>query len=348
MIHIIGTGPAGLIAGLFLLEEGYDVVIFEKNKHIISSACGEGCDFSSLNLLPFDSSKYIEREIEGIKFHFRDKYFYINYKAVVLNRQKWMEGMANEFMNRGGKIKFSNKVKKIDDKFIYTNEGKIEYDICIGADGPLSITRNYVGSNCMNFVGCEYEIEGKIETNYLEFYLDKEYSSYYAWVFPKKESMNVGLIGKFSLLDKFLKDKGINGKIIKKQAGIIPYGIKKLVKNNVVLIGDAACMANPFSLGGISPLIYASKILAKNIVNLEKYEKEIKKHEMTSQIFMKGKKAVEKLRNEDMEMIFKYINGKEIKQIKYRDLLHLLLHPILLIKAYNISKALTHSIKWGW
>ena len=349
MIYIVGAGPAGLSTGLFLIEKGYKVTILEKEDRIKSTACGEGCDLQSLKMLPFDSSPYFERIVEGIKFIFNEKFFYARTDGVVLNRQKWMEGMAEEFIKRGGKILLSNKVEKIDDNFIYTSKEKIEYDLCIGADGPLSAVRKYIGEDCLFEIGSEYEMKYRMEENYLEFYLSKKFSHHYAWKFPKKETINVGIIGKFSMLDYFLNKLKIDGEIVSKKVGMIPYGgMKTLVKNNVALIGDAACMANPFSLGGISPAIHAAKILAKNIVNLKKYEEEIKAHPIMDDILMKGKKAVEKLNDGEMEIAFKRINGKEIREIKYGDIKHLFLHPIATMKFYRIAKALIHSLKWGW
>ncbi len=349
MIHIVGAGPAGLIASLFLLEKGYEVEIFEKNKEIKSSACGEGCDLKSLAELPFDSLPYIERKVNEVRWFFRDKTFYVKTEGCVLNRQKWMEAMAKEIMERGGKINFGKKVVGIDNNYIYFDDGKIKYDICIGADGPASVIKDYVGNEYDCKIGCQYEIKHHMKENRLEFYLDKKFSSYYIWIFPKKESINVGLIGKFSMLDEFLKWKGIEGEILKKQAGSIPCSLpKKLVKNNVALVGDAASITNPFSLGGLTPIIYASKILADNIENLSKYEKEIKKHPMCNPIFLKGMKAAESITNEEMEIIFNRINGKNIMKVKWRDVMPLLRKPSLFIKMYHLGKAMLNSMKWGW
>jgi len=349
MIHIVGAGPAGLIASLFLLEKGYEVEIFEKSKEIKSSACGEGCDLKSLAELPFDSLPYIERKVDEVRWFFRDKTFYVKMDGCVLSRQKWMEGMAKEIMERGGKINFGKKVVGIDDNYIYFKNGKIKYDVCIGADGPAAVIKHYVGNEYNCKIGCQYEIEQYMKENHLEFYLDKKFSSYYTWIFPKKKSINVGLIGKFSMLDEFLKWKGIKGKILRKQAGLIPCSLpKKLVRNNVALIGDAGSITNPFSLGGLTPIIYASKILADNIENLERYEKEIKKHPICNPIFLKGSRAAESITNEEMEIAFNKINGKDIMKVKWRDVMPLLRKPSLFIKMYYIGRAMMESMKWGW
>ena len=64
MIYIVGAGPAGLITGLFLIDIGYDVKIFEKNREIRSTACGEGCDEKSLKKLPFDYEEAIAKKLK--------------------------------------------------------------------------------------------------------------------------------------------------------------------------------------------------------------------------------------------------------------------------------------------
>ena len=350
MIYVIGAGPAGLAAGLFLIEKGYDVKIFEKNAAIKSTTCAEGCDLSSLKLLPFDSTPYISKKVRGVKCIFGNKYFYVSMEGVVLNRQKWLEEMAKEFIERGGKIELNAKVKKLDDEYLYTNDDKIRYDICIGADGCRSVAKEYFGNKYEYKIGCQYEIEYDTSSmNFLELYFDKNYSTYYAWIFPKRSSINAGVIGKFAQLDKFLMDRGIEGKILKKQAGLIPCSLpSKLASKKIALIGDAAAITNPFSLGGIAPAIQAAKMLTENIENLEKYEKKLKAHPICSPILLKGKKAVEELNNEETKILFDCVHGKELSRMRARDFASLIFKPSLIIKAYYIAKALLHSLEWGW
>jgi len=333
-----------------LIDRGYDVKIFEKNREIRSTACGEGCDEKSLKKLPFDYEEAIAKKVKGIKMFFGKWFFYVDVDGIVLNRQKWLEKMAHEFLKRGGEIEFSKKVEKNDNKYIYINGEKEKYEICIGADGPFSVIKEYFGNTYNYMIGCQYEIEYDTENmDYLEFYTDRKFSHYYAWIFPKEKSINVGLIGKFSMLDKFLRYKNIKGKIIKKTGGAIPVGsVQRIADKKVALIGDAACLTNPFSLGGLSPIIYAAEILARNINDLEKYEKEIKKHPILNPVLIKGMETIFKTEEKEMEMFYKKINGKELKEIKFWDLFHLLWHPSTLLKMYKIYKAFCHSLKWGW
>lgn len=141
------------------------------------------------------------------------------------------------------------------------------------------------------------------DKDYLEFYFDKRFSSIYSWVFPKKDTLNVGLIGKFNQLNAFLGFLGLSGyTILKKEAGAIPVsGVpKKIVDGNMTLMGDAASMTNPLSCGGLTPIIHASSLLARNIDNLEKYQKKIKKHPMAHPIFLKAKNTLENAKDDGL------------------------------------------------
>lgn len=349
MVYVIGAGIAGLTTSLFLIEKGYEVEILEKNEGIKSSACAEGCNFYSLEILPFNFKPFISKKVDGIKLFFGEKYFYIKIEGAVLEREKLMEKMAEEIVEKGGKIKFCEEVVNVDDEFIYTRKRKIKYDVCIGADGPLSVVKNYFGNKYEYKVGCQYKIKfDASDMNFLEIYFDKNFSNYYSWIFPKENTINVGLIGKFQKLDKFLKEKEIEGNILKKQAGLIPCSFpQKIADEKIALVGDSASITNPFSLGGISPAIHAGKILSENVENLKEYERKVM-HEICNPVLIKGRKAVENLRKEEMEILFKKISGKEIGEIKIKDFLHLILHLCLFRKACYISKSLIHSLKWGW
>ncbi|MEA2054784.1 MAG: hypothetical protein U9O96_06760 [Candidatus Thermoplasmatota archaeon] len=114
--------------------------------------------------------------------------------------------------------------------------------------------------------------------------------------------MNIGLAGKFRQLNDFLDFLGLKRDIVKKEAGAIPIsGIpKKIVEGNMALIGDAASMTNPLSGGGISPIIYVSAILSKNIYDLEKYEKDIKNHPMFCAVVSKAKDVLVNAKNSEL------------------------------------------------
>ena len=94
----------------------------------------------------------------------------------------------------------------------------------------------------------EYVLEGVEDDGFLHMYLDKEYTSHYAWVFPHKSTTKVGLIGKFAQLDRFVESlgaSGIKGGIVRRNASLIPCGKHRLYENGILYLGDSARMCNP-------------------------------------------------------------------------------------------------------
>ncbi len=352
-VVIVGGGPAGLITGLCLLKRGISPLILEKNAEISSTACAEGCDLTSLKQIPFDSSQHISKEVDGAEFIFPGSYsFSSTRKGAVLDRNRWLRGMAAEFAGKGGVIKANARVKSIGSNVIFLENGdNVAYDILIGADGPFSIVRKHMGIPQELLAGVQYKIKCNTSNiDHLQFYFDKRFSSHYSWVFPKKEYLNVGLAGKFSQLDIFVDFLGLKGKILKKEVGAIPVGgiPGKIVKDNIALIGDAASMTNPLSGGGIAPIIYASDILSRNVYNLNIYEVEIKKHPMFHAAILKAKNVLMKATNTEMGKMGKVVDGKVFEETRYSDLLGMTRYPLLVPKILLLSKGVIMTMRWGW
>jgi len=171
-VVIVGGGPAGLITGL----------------KIKSTACAEGCDIASLKQIPFDSSPYISKNVEGTEFLFPGGYsFSSSGKGVVLDRNRWLKGMAEEFVRGGGIIKTGARVLSVDKgRIILKNGEKMAYDVLIGADGPFSVVGQYLGNKQEVLSAVQYKIEcDTSEVDYMKLYFDKRFSPHYSWVFPK-------------------------------------------------------------------------------------------------------------------------------------------------------------------
>ena len=352
-VVIAGGGPAGLITGLKLLEKGISPIILERKAEITSTACAEGCDIASLKQIPFDSSPYISKDVEGTKFLFPGGYsFSSSRKGVVLDRNRWIKGMAEEFAGRGGIIKTGAGVISIDEGMaILKNGERMAYDVLIGADGPFSVVGKYLGNKQEVLPAVQYKIEcDTSEIDYMKLYFDKRFSPHYSWVFPKDRVLNVGLAGKFSQLDNFVKFLGLDGKIIKKEAGAIPVsGLAHIIAGrNIALIGDAASMTNPFSGGGLTPIIHASSILSENIDNLKNYEQEIKKHPMSDPVLVKAKNLLMELTNRELEKMGKLVDGRSYEEMRFSDILRAAFHPMLIPKMLAFGKAIVISMKWGW
>ncbi|MFH1643859.1 MAG: NAD(P)/FAD-dependent oxidoreductase, partial [bacterium] len=132
------------------------------------------------------------------------------------------------------------------------------------------------------------ELDKEIDTSSAKIYLDAEkFPQGYAWIFPKSnKTANVGLVGNINSekFEKFSTDivKKNYGhfKILENRSGVIPFGGARfaIAKDNILLIGDAAGLADPIFLGGINQAMWSGQIAAECILNngVELYESKIK------------------------------------------------------------------------
>ncbi len=351
-VVVVGGGPAGLITGLRLIEKGISPLVIERRGDMSSTACAEGCDAASLGEIPFDSSPYVSKYIEGARFFFPKGYsFSSSRKGAVLDRSRWLRGMAKEFVERGGEIKNARVTAVYENEIVLGNGERVNYDILIGADGPFSLVSKYLGNKQEVLLAVQYRIEcDTSDMNLMELYFDRRFSSHYSWVFPKSGMVNAGLAGDFSQLDDFVDFLGIEGKVIKKEAGAIPVsGIaNKVAEGKMALIGDAASMTNPLSGGGLTPIIHASSILAANIDNLKNYEREVKKHQLASPALVKAKNLLMKLTNRELEEMGRMVDGRTFEEMRFSDILGMMRHPLLIPKMFTLGRGLVITMKWGW
>jgi len=295
--------------------------------------------------------------VKRVKFFFpgNTRSFILDKAGAVLKRTEWLAGMANGIKLKGGEIRPGAEVAGVGESYIQLkDEERIDYDILIGADGPNSLIARYLGIKHKFLVASQCKVTFDTSNlDYLEFYLDKKFSPAGSWIFPKDKVINVGMQGDFEHLDAFLRYKGLDrNEVIEREAGVIPItGIQNLAHHNVALIGDSASMPNPASGGGLSPIIYASRILARNIRNLKNYEREIKEHPIAAPVLLKARHILLELTNKDLANIGNFLTGIEggeihslsgINIIKYRSLVPKLENLLTLCKAMGISMC------YGW
>ena len=355
-VVIVGAGPAGLITALNLLRQGINPLILDKGSEVKSTACSEGCSLQSLSQIPFNSKPYMSRILKGVKLVFPGGSVDLVAKAcAVLDRTSWLRGMAEEVRRRGGQLKLDSEVVDIGGDSIRLKNGEnIGYHVLIGADGPNSAIAGYLGIRHKLIAASQYQLAlDTSNMDYIEFYFDKRFALGYPWIFPKVGVANVGIEGDFALLDAFLRYRGLDKQpIVKKESGAIPSsGIGKLVQQNIALIGDAASMPNPTSLGGLTPIICASQILARNINNLQAYEIEVKNHPMANPILLKPRHALMNFSNRDLANIGKFLAKVRQGEAPYPQLMKIGKYPSLILKLNKlrtIYQAGRITADYGW
>ena len=132
-------------------------------------------------------------------------------------------------------------------------------------------------------------INGDFDESTVELHFGSCAPGGYAWVFPKKNGANIGL----GIQKKYSKAKNLkffaerfyskyDGEIIYQGSGALPMAgsLKTMVKNNKLIVGDAAGMVLPSNGAGISTSMIgariAGQVVAEHILNdlpLTEYER---------------------------------------------------------------------------
>ncbi|MBI3110910.1 MAG: NAD(P)/FAD-dependent oxidoreductase, partial [Ignavibacteriales bacterium] len=147
---------------------------------------------------------------------------------------------------------------------------EIRARVVIGADGVESRVGKWAGidTTChiRDMESCaQMTLSGiELEPDILDFYFgDHIAPGGYLWVFPKgKDIANVGIgvnvedakeKSAIRYLDEFIRQRYPSAAVLTRIAGGVPCAktCDELLKNNVMLVGDAAHQVNPVSGGGI-------------------------------------------------------------------------------------------------
>lgn len=294
-VVVIGAGPAGSVAARFAAENGASVLLLERDRESgIPVRCAEGV--SEAGIKPFIKldDKWIAARIGIARLHSPNGETAImrnNGLGFVLERRLFDTALCDLAVQYGAD--YMTKADAIDliwqDKKIcgvkFNNLGKIQEvscDIVIGADGVESRVGRWAGIDTAvrleDIDTCvQYTLSGiDVDDDCCDFFFGNQVSpGGYIWIFPKsKNTANVGIgiaghlageKGPREYLDKFVSKHFPKAKINYTVFGGVPTAatLKEIVKDNIMLVGDAARQVNPITGGGIVQAMIAARIAGK-------------------------------------------------------------------------------------
>jgi digeranylgeranylglycerophospholipid reductase len=282
-IIVVGAGPAGSTAARYAAAGGAKILVLEKDRDVgYPVRCGEAVSHDGVIQfiqpdpkwiastvtkfrLVAPNGKSVVPRLDGAGYVLERRIF--DYELAKLAAKEGAEIVTKAYvydlLREDGKIagvRALIKDKKID----------IRSKIVIAADGVESRVGKWAGidTTChiRDMESCaQMTISGiDVEEDVLDFYFGDDVSpGGYLWVFPKgKDSANVGLglsveeakkKSAIKFLEEFIAKKYPHAAVLTHIAGGVPCAATcdKIVKENVVLVGDAAHQVNPVSGGGI-------------------------------------------------------------------------------------------------
>jgi len=388
-VVVVGGGPAGSITAKFAADSGAKVLIVERRREVGSPVlCAEGISrrIDKYNIIK--KGNWIASNMDGARI-FSPNRTIVKLAAdiagsetgYVLNRELFDKELAKSAIKSGAKImlntcaidliKEKQQIKGVKVRH-FEDEIAIEADIVVGADGVESKVGRWAGLQTtlkpFDLETCaQYTLSNiELESSYCDFYLGKKIApGGYVWVFPKGKdiaNVGIGILASLSkpglalkLLDKFIKSdpKLKDGEPIRFLAGAVPVAEPiKAVKDNIVLVGDAARQVDPITGGGLMASVEAGKAAGETIgeaVKQQKYDAEFLKsyEEIIEKTLYKKlkrnyvvKEILLDMQDKTLNMLADSLKDYNFDELSTLSLLKALVakHPSLLIKLKPLLK----------
>ncbi len=313
-VIVVGAGPAGSTAARYAAAGGAKVLMLEKDRDVgYPVRCGEAVSHEGVAQFIKPDPKWIASSVskfrliapngssvlpklDGGGYVLERRIF--DYELAKLAANEGVEVITKAYvydlLREDGKIvgvKTLIKDQKVD----------IRSKIVVAADGVESRVGKWAGMDTTCHIrdmeSCaQMTLSGiEVDPDVLDFYFGDEVSpGGYLWVFPKgKDTANVGLglsveeakkKSAIKFLHEFVDRKFPKAAMLTHIAGGVPCAKTnpEIVKENVILVGDAAHQVNPVSGGGIisgmiggmiGGQVAAEAIIKGEISHLREYSK---------------------------------------------------------------------------
>jgi len=384
-IVVVGAGPAGSMAARAAAREGASVLLLDKRRELgVPVQCGEALNedvlkeldirldprwaLSKTNAVKLVSPSGIEVRIAERKV--------VGKIGYILDRKIFDKHLTTLAAKGGADIVVGTLVDGLileDGKpkgvRVRGANGRLEVraEVIIAADGVGSRVARWAGLNTYLKLddietGVQFQMVGiNFESpSMMEYYFGNKIApGGYCWVFPKGEDMaNVGLGILGSRAERrpieYLRDfvarmpSLSKGKIIEINAGGVPVGgpIKQTVKDNLLVVGDAARQVNALTGGGIDSAMragnIAGEVAAKAVAEGDTSEKRLSEYEkrwrelMGKRLerYLKAKNVLVSLTDDDLDRLAKALSEVKFDKISLTDMLRVLIkaHPKLFWK----------------
>ncbi|MFW9961011.1 MAG: geranylgeranyl reductase family protein [Candidatus Thorarchaeota archaeon] len=304
-VVVIGAGPAGSTASRYLAKKGLKVCLIDKDSFPRDKPCGGGFSTSLIEEFPY-LKKRTDDFLKGTArvgvLHSPNRHVILRGKVDmamalridfdnVLFESALEEGIDSFEGTRAKSIRFHQDYSEI----MLSGGDSIKGIIVLGGDGVSSMVARESGLQkrwpTSNITACrvaevpatgEQILERYSEDLHYHFYASFGGRPGYGWIFPKQETINIGLgiVGKhaqglprlFDVFVRYLKRENLlmkNANLSSAKGALVPTGgpVKKSFIDKCLIVGDAAGMVSPLTGGGIAYAMKAARYASAVLVS---------------------------------------------------------------------------------
>lgn len=293
-IIIIGGGPAGSLCA-YLLAKDFNAAVIEKSAFPRKKLCGGGVSHKACTLLDgiIDLNKLRGKSLSGSYLCFKNQHLTHagqDTASFSIERSEFDNELLSAAKNAGAEIYMPCKAEKIKEnksevKVTLSNGKELKAKFLViaeGINGKLYKSAGYSGTREITMA---LEADVKPKKYPVNFHKDTLFDfgavpKGYAWVFPKKDYLNVGAyyyksesIDRFQIkaLENFIKQfSWAEGAEI---SNIYGYAIPRVIDypayntNRTLVVGDSAGIVENFFGEGIYYGLKSGKIAAEEITD---------------------------------------------------------------------------------
>jgi geranylgeranyl reductase len=279
-VIIVGAGPAGLRCAEILSSEKLSILILEKNSVVGEKVCAGGITRKGFQMLGIPD-EIIQHKVIEVGLHSKHYKNYNKWPEPVMytvNRREFGAWQLRRLLESRVEIKLNTKVTEIKPNSVLTENEEFGFRFLVGADGTNSLVRRYLKVPCEKVLASvQYIIPQKNTSASMGIFLNAKYfHSWYAWLFPHKNSIIVGtcadpkyVSGKKmkEKLHAWLKKEGYDISNAQYQSFPINYDYRGIQFDNIFLAGEAAGMASGLTGEGIYQSLVCGQEVAKMILD---------------------------------------------------------------------------------
>ncbi len=287
-VVIAGAGPAGSSAARVLAARGFRVLLLERQRSVAQFIpCAEGISKRMLVSFAPEDPRWLATTVDRVRVwapEGQSLEVLTPRVGYILERKIFDRYLVNQAVLAGADLTTGATVLRAERDpegvvVVYQHQGKqkrVSARLVIGADGPGSVVGRSLGLNLdmkpHEIHRCHQVLlaDPSIDAERMEIAVGREVApGGYAWVFPKDQGLanvGVGILGDsekarhYTL--KFVAERFPRGRILGELASVVPTGGQRmdLVGDRVMVVGDAARLADPLSGGGIPPALESGRI----------------------------------------------------------------------------------------